>query len=59
MPVLQKGFTEAIVRLNRHGGVGTGYMNMINGYLIDQAPFNFEPQSVSSGKDKNKSGWAG
>lgn len=38
----KKGLTEAIVRLNRHGGVGTGYMDMRNGYLINSAPFSFE-----------------
>ena len=50
VPVTQKGFTEAIVRLNRHGGVGTGYMNMTDGYLVNCAPFNFEPQNVKSSK---------
>lgn len=37
-----KGYTEAIVRLNRHGGVGTGYMNMVDGCMRNQAPFSFE-----------------
>lgn len=47
----QKGLTEAIVRLNRHGGTGTGYMNMVNGYFIDQAPFTFEkPKQESSNR---------
>jgi len=55
VPDLQKGYTEAILRLNRHGGVGTGYMNMVNGYFIDQAPFSFEKKA----SDNNKSGWAG
>ena len=48
-----KGYTEAILRLNRHGGVGTGYMNMVNGYFIDQAPFSFEKK-----QDDKKGNWA-
>ena len=54
LPVTQKGYTEAILRLNRHGGVGTGYMNMINGYMVDCQPFSFEKND-----DKNKTSWAG
>lgn len=49
------GYTEAVLRLNRHGGVGTGYMNMVNGYFIDQAPFTFEKKQ----NDNNKTQWAG
>ena len=41
---MEKGYTEAIVRLNRHGGVGTGYMNMVNGCMRNQAPFSFEKE---------------
>lgn len=51
---MEAGYTEAVLRLNRHGGVGTGYMNMINGYFIDQAPFTFEKKQA----DNNKGGWA-
>lgn len=50
----QKGLTEAILRLNRHGGLGTGYMNMINGALTNTPPFTFEkPQ-----QDSKKSNWS-
>ncbi|HEY7865559.1 MAG TPA: DnaB-like helicase C-terminal domain-containing protein [Psychromonas sp.] len=49
VPKHMKGYTEAIVRLNRHGGVGTGYMNMVNGNLINNEPFDFE-----AGKPKSK-----
>jgi len=42
----EKGYTEAIVRLNRHGGVGVGYMNMINGYFVDQAQFRFDKKQA-------------
>ena len=45
LPESQKGLTEAILRLNRHGGVGTGYMNMQNGYLVNSAPFSFETEN--------------
>lgn len=45
------GYTEAVLRLNRHGGVGTGYMNMVNGYFIDQAPFTFEKKQDDNGKN--------
>jgi len=51
----EKGYTEAVLRLNRHGGVGTGYMNMVNGYLTGTTSFTFaKPQQ---GND-NRSGWA-
>lgn len=46
----QKGLTEAIMRLNRHGGVGTGYMNMTNGYLMNTPPFSFEAKESLTGK---------
>jgi replicative DNA helicase len=51
LPDEKKGYTEGILRLNRHGGVGTGYMNMVNGYFIDQAPFNFEKKQDDNGKN--------
>lgn len=51
LPNGEKGFTEAIMRLNRHGGVGTGYMNMINGYFVDSAPFSFEKKQTGNGKN--------
>lgn len=38
----QKGLTEALVRLNRHGGTGTGYLNLTYGYFVDTKPFSFE-----------------
>lgn len=47
---MEAGYTEAVLRLNRHGGVGTGYMNMVNGYFIDQAPFSFEKKQDSNAK---------
>jgi replicative DNA helicase len=50
---METGYTEAIVRLNRHGGVGTGYMNMIKGAMYNQQPFNFEKK-----QDDNKKDWA-
>jgi len=51
---VEAGYTEAVLRLNRHGGVGTGYMNMVNGYFINQAPFSFEKKK----DDDSKGGWA-
>ncbi len=45
----QKGLTEAILRLNRHGGVGTGYMKMIDGYLISSPAFSFENEGATRG----------
>ena len=51
---VEKGYTEAVLRLNRHGGVGTGYMNMIDGYLTATTSFTFEKKQV----DSNKGGWA-
>lgn len=44
LPPLQKGLTEAIVRLNRHGGVGTGYMDLTHGFFVNTAPFSFEKE---------------
>lgn len=46
-----KGYTEAIVRLNRHGGVGTGYMNMVNGCMRNQAPFSFEKEKPQNNRN--------
>jgi replicative DNA helicase len=46
----QKGLTEAIMRLNRHGNVGTGYMNMQNGYLVNSVPFSFETKQELTSK---------
>ena len=40
----EKGLTEAIVRLNRHGDTGTAHMNMKNGYFIECAPFTISSQ---------------
>ena len=34
-PTEEKGLTEAIVRLNRHGETGTAYMNLKNGYFVE------------------------
>jgi replicative DNA helicase len=53
VPVTQKGFTEAIIRLNRHGGVGTGYLDMKEGYFVDTAPFDF--QQAKSNDKSNRS----
>lgn len=41
LPDNQKGLTEAIVRLNRHGPTGTGYMDMRQGSLVNTMPFSF------------------
>lgn len=35
VPKDQAGLTEAIVRLNRHGGTGTAYFNLKNGYFVE------------------------
>jgi len=51
LPIDKRGYTEAIVRLNRHGGVGTGYMNLTNGYFVDQAPFSFETKKTNKNND--------
>ena len=55
IPDMQKGFTEAIVRLNRHGGVGTGYMNLIHGNFENNAPFTFNKPLI----DDNRGGKGG
>jgi len=47
----QKGLTEAIVRLNRHGGTGTGYMDMKQGYFENTAPFSFETKKSNRSND--------
>lgn len=31
----EKGLTELIVRLNRHGDTGTAYLNLVNGYFTE------------------------
>jgi replicative DNA helicase len=31
----EKGLTEVIVRLNRHGDTGTAYLNLKNGYFVE------------------------
>ena len=49
VPEAMKGYTEAILRLNRHGGVGTGYMNMVNGCMRNNAPFSFEKEQKQTG----------
>ena len=36
------GDTEAIVRLNRHGETGTGYLKLVNGYFMDSKPFSHQ-----------------
>ena len=35
IPKDQAGLTEAIVRLNRHGGTGTAYFDLKNGYFVE------------------------
>jgi len=47
----QKGLTEAIIRLNRHGGTGTGYMDMKQGYFENTAPFSFETKKTNKNND--------
>lgn len=42
VPSDMTGCTEAIVRLNRHGGIGTGYMNLVNGNFKHCLPFSFD-----------------
>lgn len=37
----QAGLTEVLVRLNRHGNTGTGYLNLKNGYFVEADPFSF------------------
>lgn len=59
IPVDKKGFTEAIVRLNRHGGVGTGYMNLVHGNFENNAPFSFdaEPENKDNKYSKGNNGF--
>lgn len=54
VPVAMKGFTEAIVRLNRHGGVGTGYMNLVHGNFTNSEPFSFDAIDSGDKKSGNK-----
>lgn len=42
VPNEQKGLTELIVRLNRHGDTGTAYLNLVNGYFKEAQKFTFE-----------------
>lgn len=41
----EEGLTEAIIRLNRNGKTGTGYLNLQDGYFVEAQPFNFEENS--------------
>lgn len=41
VPDGDKGLTELIVRLNRHGDTGTAYLNLKNGYFTKSEPFEF------------------
>ncbi len=49
LPAEQKGLTEALIRLNRHGEAGTGYMNLTNGYFINHVPFTFTKEEKKGG----------
>lgn len=42
---VDEGKTEAIIRLNRHGGTGTGYLDLVDGYFVECEPFSFEKQT--------------
>jgi replicative DNA helicase len=42
IPPPQQGLTEALIRLNRHGGIGTGYMNMVKGHFVSHQEFHFQ-----------------
>lgn len=56
--VSNPGLTEYIMRLNRHGGVGTVYVNQRNGNVheIDQDQARMDAEAMqSSGKDQG--GW--
>jgi replicative DNA helicase len=48
VPNEQKGLTELIVRLNRHGDTGTAYLNLVNGYFKEAQKFTFELKNSHS-----------
>jgi replicative DNA helicase len=54
LPEKYHGFTEAIVRLNRHGGIGSGYMNMTNGALENTERFILPMISNNLNKNAGK-----
>lgn len=43
----ERGLTELLVRLNRHGKTGTCYLNLKEGYFEEAAPFTFD-SSISN-----------
>lgn len=47
LPPEAKGLTEAIVRLNRHGGTGTALLNLKNGYFEEVNNYQAEYKSTS------------
>lgn len=55
MPADKKGITEIIVRLNRHGGNGTGYANLVNGYFREIDPAMVVTED--NGNEKQERNW--
>ncbi len=57
-------FTEAIIRLNRTGGTGTGYMTLDSGYFEDvdtlqaQKEIDAHKNKVKEGEENNREGFS-
>ncbi|GHX89549.1 DNA helicase [Vibrio cholerae] len=47
-----RGITEVIARLNRHGGTGTAYLNLVNGYFTQAEPHLVHLAYASGTKNK-------